>query len=102
MNKVKKNVILIMLGVLEVVFLAWILASNVPRRSADLAAFSQYQSMPTSENKELWLKERRVTQNEVQLRRYTGTFLAIGNLLLFIWVARRQTNLSARSVVKEH
>jgi hypothetical protein len=85
----KKATLLVFLGFLEVVFLSWILASNLPRRSADLAAYMRYQSAPTSENKELWLKERQITQLEVKRRRYVGALLALTNLVLMGWVARK-------------
>jgi hypothetical protein len=82
------------LGLLEVVFVSWIFASNLPRRSADLDAFRRYQSAPTEENKELWLKERQKTQSEVRLRASLGVCLAAGNLFLIGWVVRRRTTSS--------
>ena len=86
----KKAILLVILGFLEVVFLSWILASNIPHRSADVSAYMTYQSAPTSENKDLWLKERQITQLEIKRRRYFGAFLALGNLVLIGWVARKQ------------
>jgi|SRR6266571_3087977 len=91
MRIAKKTVLLVVLGFLEVVFLSWVFASNLPHRSADIDAFMRYQSVPTEENKELWLKEREKTQSEVRLRVSLGVFLAAGNLLLIGWVARRRT-----------
>jgi hypothetical protein len=79
------------LGLLEVISLSWVLASNIPHRSADVEAFMRYQSAPTTENKELWLKERQRTQNEITVRRYLGGCLALGNALLIGCVARRRT-----------
>lgn len=90
MRKWTKAVSLALLGFLEVVFLSWILANNLPRRSADINAFMQYQRAPTAENLETWLKERRRTENEVNLRRYLGGCLALGNLSLIVWIARKQ------------
>jgi len=87
----KKAVSLVVLGFLEVVFLSWIFASNLPRRSADINASMRYQSAPTEENKELWLKERQKTQREVRLRVSLGVCLATGNAFLIGWVARRRT-----------
>lgn len=87
----KKVVLLVVLGFLEVVFLSWVFASNLPRRSADIDAFMQYQRAPTEENKELWLKERQKTQSEVSLRVSLGVCLAVGNGFLIGWVARRRT-----------
>jgi hypothetical protein len=90
----KKTVLLVVLGFLEVVFLSWIFASNLPRRSADIDAFRRYQSAPTEENKSLWLKEREKTQSEVRLRVSLGVCLAAGNLFLIGWVVRRGTKSS--------
>jgi len=90
MPNIRKKIALLVLGLLEVVFLALALASNVPTRSADLAAFSRYQTDPTDDNKERWLKERQTTEKEVKLRKYTGSFLALGNLCLIVWTARKQ------------
>jgi hypothetical protein len=86
----RKEILLVVLGFLEVVFASWIFASNLPRRSADIEAFRLYQSAPTEQNKELWLKERQQTQKEVTLRVSLGICLATGNLFLIVWVARRR------------
>jgi len=86
----KKTVLLVVLGLLEVVFLSWTFAPNLPRRSADINAFMRYQSVPTEENKELWLKERQKTQNEVTLMTSLGVCLAVGNGFLMGWVVRRR------------
>jgi hypothetical protein len=91
MRSTKKAILLVVLGLLEVVFASWILASNLPRRSADIEAFTRYQNAPTDQNKELWLKERQQTQNEVRLRVFVGICLAAGNLFLIVWVARRRS-----------
>jgi hypothetical protein len=90
----KKTVLLVVLGFLEVVFLSWIFAANLPRRSADIDAFMRYQGAPTEENKGLWLKEREKTQSEVRLRVSLGLCLAVGNLFLIGWVVRRGTKPS--------
>jgi hypothetical protein len=95
MSRTKRTILLVVLGLLEVVFVSWVFASNLPRRSADIDAFRRYQSAPTEENKELWLQERQKTQSEVGLRKSLGACLAVGNLLLIVWVARRQTKPSA-------
>jgi hypothetical protein len=87
----KKVVLLLALGVLEVVFLSWVFASNLPRRSADIDAFTRYRNAPTEENKALWSKEREKTQNEVRMRVSLGVFLAAGNAFLIGWIARRKT-----------
>jgi hypothetical protein len=89
MGKLRKLVFFIVMGLLELVFLSWVFASNLPRRSADLNAFARYQKAPTKENEDLWLKERQKTQNEVILRKSVGICLASGNLILIVWVARR-------------
>jgi hypothetical protein len=88
----QKAISLTVLGLAEVVFLSWILAPNLPHRAADASAFMRYQSEPTEENKELWLKERRVTQREVTLRRALGFFLTTGDLVLIVWVVRKRTS----------
>jgi hypothetical protein len=90
MRKWKKAILVVALGFLEVIFLSWVFASNLPRRSADIDAFTRYQSVPTEENKERWYKEREKTQNEVRLRVVLGVCLAAGNLFLIMWVARRR------------
>jgi len=89
MSKPLKLVFFIVTGLLELVFLSFVFASNLPRRSADVEAFARYQSAPTKENEQLWLQERQKTQREVTLRKSAGTFLALGNLILIGWVARR-------------
>ena len=58
MKRTKKVVILAALGLLEIIFLSWAVAANRPRRASELATFMSYQSAPTSENRDLWLKER--------------------------------------------
>jgi len=89
MRSWKKAVALIVLGFLEIVFLAWAIAANIPRRSADIEAFMKYRNAPTIENEHLWLKERRITEKEVMLRRSVGTCLGFANLFLIGWVARK-------------
>lgn len=86
----KKVVLIVTLGFLEFVFLSLVFASNLPRRHADIDAFTRYQSTPTEDNKELWRKEREKTLNEVRLRVALGACLAAGNLFLIIWVAKRR------------
>lgn len=88
--KLKKAIPLALLAFLEIVFIAWILAANTPRRAAELAAFSRYQSTPTPENKALWIEEHRKSQQEAIIRKAIGAFLAVGNLVLIGWVARRR------------
>ena len=89
MRKVPKIIFFAVMGLLELIFLSWIFASNLPRRSADLDALSRYQKTPTKENEELWLHERKNTQNELILRKSVGGCLALGNLILIVWVARK-------------
>src|SRR5438445_12826643 len=91
----KKTVLLVILGFLEVVFLSWVFASNLPRRRTDIDAFMHYQSVPTEENKELWLKERKKTQSEVRLRVSLGVCLAVGNLFVIARIVRMRTKSSA-------
>jgi hypothetical protein len=57
-----KAVILGILGFLEVIFLSWAIAPNLPHRSAELKEFAKYQNAQTDENKEAWLKERKKTK----------------------------------------
>jgi hypothetical protein len=90
MRKLKKAVSLVLLGFLEVVFLSLILANTLPRRSADIDSFARYEKAPTAENREIWLKERQKTENEVDVRRYVGGCLALGNLFLIVYIARKQ------------
>ena len=91
MGTMKKTFLLVVLALLEVVFVSWIVASNLPRRSADIEAFMRYQSAPTEQNKDLWLKERQKTESEVRLRVTVGVFLTIGNGFLIVWVLRKRT-----------
>jgi hypothetical protein len=86
----KKAFLLVVLGLLQVVFLSLVFASNLPRRPADIDAFMRYQSAPTEESKELWLKERQNTQREVRLRVSLGVCLAVGDLFLIGWIALRR------------
>jgi hypothetical protein len=67
-----------------------VFASNLPRRQADIDAFTRYQAAPTEENKELWRKEREKTLTEVRLREALGGCLAAGDFFLIVWVAKRQ------------
>jgi hypothetical protein len=87
--KLRKAIGLIFLAFLEIVFIAWIIAANAPRRATELAAFSRYQATLTPENKAIWIEEHRKSQQEVNIRRAAGAFLAVGNLVLIGWVARR-------------
>lgn len=91
----QKMILLVGLSLAEVVFLSWILASNLPHRAADTAAYIRYQSNPSEENTRLWLAERQKTQREVNLRRSLGVSLAIGNLFFIAWAARRRIVLEA-------
>ncbi len=90
MKKPLKVTLLIVMGLLEIVFLSWIFASNLPRRSAEIEAFVRYQAAPTQENEKLRQQERERTQSEVTLRKSVGACLAVGNVLLVVWVARRR------------
>jgi uncharacterized ion transporter superfamily protein YfcC len=90
MRKSLKAVFLVVMSLLEIVFLSWVFASNLPRRSADIEAFSRYQAEPTEENEKLWQQERQKTLHEVRLRKSVGACLAVGNVLLMVWVARRR------------
>ena len=85
-----KIAVLTVLGLLEIVFLSWALASNLPRRESELAAFTRYQSAQTPENMEQWLKERQVSEREVILRKSVGYFLVVGNLCLIVYLGRRR------------
>jgi|SRR5580658_9894264 hypothetical protein len=91
----RKAVLLIFLAFLEIVFLSWVFASSLPRRSADIDAFMRYQSAPTEENKQLWLNQRHITENEVTQRRGVGTALALGDLFLMGWLVRKRRDESA-------
>ena len=99
MWKSLKVMLLVVLGLLEMVFLSWIFASNLPRRSADIEAFARYQTAPTQENEKLWQREREKTQSEVRLRKSVGAGLAAANVLFIVWVARRRAK-SAIGVAK--
>jgi hypothetical protein len=91
MTVVKKAVILGILGFLELMFISWAIAPTVPHRSVELKEFAKYQDAPTDENKEIWLRERRRTRNEVMLRRAVGGGLGFGNLFLIAWAIRRRS-----------
>ncbi len=97
-----KTTLLAVMGLLEVVFLSWIFASNIPHRSADISAFQQYRATPTEENKKRWLREREKTQREVTIRKSLGAFFAFGNALLMVWVARRQKRPSSLDDTRLH
>jgi hypothetical protein len=86
----KKTIVLTVLGFLEVVFLSWALASNLPHRSADAKSLQSYLAAPTPEHYSLWVKEHQITLTEVKWRRYVGTTLAVGNLLLIGFLALKQ------------
>lgn len=78
-----------LLGLMEVVFLALALASNRPRRSAELDALTRYGIAPTRENYEAWQKEGQISQNEVTFRKPAGFVLALGNVAVMVLVYRR-------------
>jgi hypothetical protein len=90
MRLAKKVTIFGIFALLEVLFLSWAIAPNLPHRSADLRAFAKYQSAPTDQNKDIWLKEQQSTQNEMKLRRYLGSTLAFGNIFVVVWLVRRR------------
>jgi hypothetical protein len=96
MKTSRKAILILVLGLVEVVLLSWIFATNLPRRSADIDAFVRYQNAPTEVNERLWLQERQKTQREVSLRKSLGACLAFGNLILIGWVARRRTKPSTK------
>jgi hypothetical protein len=76
---------LIAIGVLafmELVFLSMVVSPILPRRSADIAAFMKYANIPTAENKDLWLAERRKTEKEVTMTRSLGIALGLANAAL--------------------
>ena len=79
-----------MLGLLEVVFLALIFASNRPHRSAEIDALTRYELAPTGENYEAWQKEGQISQNEVTMRKGTGFVLAFSNIAVMVRVYRRK------------
>ena len=93
----KKAVLVAVLGFLELVFLSWVLASNLPRRAAEIEAFTSYENAPTEENKKLWTKEREKSENEVRLRMISGLCLSIGNAFLLWWVIRKGAISSAKT-----
>ena len=93
----KKAVLIAVLGFLELVFLSWVLASNLPRRAAEIEALTRYENAPTEENEKLWTKERERTENEVRLRIISGVCLSIGNAFLLRWVIRKRAISSAKT-----
>ena len=96
--RVLKAIGFVVLGFLEVVFLSLVFSSSLPRRSADLESFWTYQKATTRENHEAWMKERQITLSEVRWTKFAGGTLAIGNLLLMGWLARkRPTQLASES-----
>ena len=90
MRRAGRVILLSILGVLEVVFLSWAIAPNLPHRSADLREFAKYQSAPTDQNRERWLQERERTQSQLRFRRYIGGGLAAANLLVMLRLGRRR------------
>ena len=101
----KKTILLVVLGFLEMVVLSGLFASHLPRRSADLETFWRYQKTPTPENFDAWMKERQITLSEVRWTKFAAATLAIGNLLLMGWLARRRSTPvaveSSTSVTKQ-
>jgi hypothetical protein len=89
MTRTGKISILFLLVFLEIVFLSLALGSHLPRRSSELEAFTRYQKAQTPQNRESWLKERQFSEREVKLRKGIGYSLAVLNLCLIIWVAKR-------------
>lgn len=90
MRRAGRVIMLSILGLLEVIFLSWAIAPNLPHRSADLREFAKYQSAPTDQNRELWIQERERTQSQMRFRRYIGGGLAAANLFLIVWLGRRR------------
>jgi|SRR5215469_2832505 len=93
----KKAVLIAVLGFLELVFLSWVFASNLPRRAAEIEAFTRYENAPTEENEKLWTKERETSEKEVRLRMISGVCLSIGNAFLLRWVIRKGARSSAKT-----
>jgi hypothetical protein len=89
--KIKRIIIIAVLGLLEVVFISWAVASNLPHRNSEILALQKYQNDPTEENKRALLKEQEITQSEVTKRRVIGVCLGSGNLLLLVWLLRKAT-----------
>ena len=88
MNKTK-IILIVLLGILEIVFVSWAIASHRPHRASELAALAHYQQSPTPENKSQLLKEQQLSNHEVEIRKVLGYALFIGNLGLMIFIAKR-------------
>jgi hypothetical protein len=92
MTRTKKGILLSLLGILEIVFLSLGLATNRPRRAAELAAFARYQQVQTSENRDQRLREQPISDREVNLRETLGNSLCIANLFLIAFVISKTRN----------
>jgi hypothetical protein len=82
-----KTIVLVVLGFFEVVFLSVVFSSTLPHRSADMRSFAKYLNSPTPENHDLWMKEHKKTLDEVELQKFAGLTLALGDLVLMDWIA---------------
>ncbi len=91
MTKIKKSVLLAVLLVLEIVFLALAVSSTRPRRESELTALTRYDQTPTEMNKDELLKEQRISERAIELRRGLGIVAAAANGILigYIWKSKR-------------
>jgi hypothetical protein len=78
------------LGMAEIVFVSWAIASNRPRRSSEVQAVTRHVAAPTPENKKLLVREQHVTEREIGTRKLLGYSLVVANLCLIALIARRR------------
>lgn len=84
MHRRRKSLFLVVGGFLEVAVLPMFVDG-----SAMVRVFGRYMNEPTYENEKALEKERQITENHVIWTRYAGLLLALGNLSLIGWLARK-------------
>ncbi len=57
-----------------------------------MEAVLNYEKAPTSENREIYLKEREKTQHEIMVTKTWGILLTVGKQVLIGWVVRGANN----------
>ncbi|SRR6266496_170688 len=86
--RILRATVLVLLCLLEVGFIAASGKYPLPRREAELKAFSEYMHHPDSEKKRLWLEQRKSSEHEVMVRRIVIFTLAIINGVIIVVLLR--------------